>query len=560
VDAQARAEQARLQAERDRTAIQASEAEAKSNLAMMFSIVRFPRRHVLRRRPDRHDPDVTVRQMLDRTVVQLDKREENLLPRVEATVRHTLGVAYLGLGRAVEAEAQLRKTTALREAALPANHPAVAKGLATLGTLLVTQRRFDEGVPLLERAMETYQRERIGGADLVDVLDSLQFAAAFNNDNAKSELYARMVSEARAQLGADPRLVRLTNATTEASVRLGRKDFVGAERLLREAMDLNEHVAHGKSDRQQIVLLHNLGLALFHQGRPAEAQSAYEQALAVSDKLLGPDHPEADGTMANLTVVLRSQKKEDEARAYDLRRLGIQLKGLDDAIAKHPEPDLYWERGAIRCRAGRFADGIADFDKSIQLDPADADKYFFAAPIYLYTGDVKAYRRACAELLQRFRTSDRPETCERVAKAWLIEPHPGGRPHPVRRHDRPRGGGGAVAPLRRLVQDQPGPVRVPPRQLRQVDRLAGRASGERGTCMQSAAGWRVLVRAMALARGGRADEARKYLAEVERRFDSLRAFPGACDLGSDYSNWAIYQIVLPQAREVVNAGKPEGSR
>src|SRR5213075_2142707 len=84
------------------------------------------------------------------------------------------------------------------------------------------------------------------------------------------------------------------------------------------------------------------------------------------------------------------------------------------------------DRAYLLCRAGRFKDATADFDKAIELDPGDHWKYYMAAPVYLYAGDVEGYRRACRELVQRFGTSQTPEVGERVAKASLLEAEPKG--------------------------------------------------------------------------------------------------------------------------------------
>ena len=62
-----------------------------------------------------------------------------------------------------------------------------------------------------------------------------------------------------------------------------------------------------------------------------------------------------------------------------------------------------------------------------------------------------------------------------------------------------------------------------------------------------------LVLAMAQARMGKSEEARQTLAGVEKRFDALGAVPGSFDLSSDFSNWFMYQIVLKEAKSVVEA-------
>ena len=553
IDARARAETAKADAEKDRAAAKASEEDARVNLGMMLSVVGFINDMFSAADPDLHDPDVTVRQMLDRTVTQLDERGTSYPPRVEAAIRHTMGQAYNGLGRLDDAEVQYRKTISLREAALPADHPALTQAVASLGSHLANQRRFDEAVPLLERAMDVYRRSNIGGEHLIGVLDSLQFAADALGDHASAERFHREAVELRQKSGVDPSVVQLFNLAGEASVHLGRKDYAAAERNLRQAIDLNRRVTQGKDDRQLIALYHNLGLALAQQGRHDEAVAAYGQSLEASEKLLGRDHVGADATVGNLAAALRAQGKEDDARAYESRRVSIRIKGLDEAIRQRPsEGGLHYERGVWKCRAGRFKDALPDFDKALELDPADHEKYFFAAPAYLHAGDVDGYRRLSRELTRRFRSSDRPEVGERIAKASLIEPDPeadlavcaqlleravsAGPSHPYADWFRTTQG---------LFEYRRGDY------AKALSVLEGLP--EKGNMHDYGRGLAGLVRAMALARSGKADEARKTLAEVTGRFDALRTTPGTGDLGSDYSNWFTYQIVLRQARAVVEA-------
>jgi hypothetical protein len=74
---------------------------------------------------------------------------------------------------------------------------------------------------------------------------------------------------------------------------------------------------------------------------------------------------------------------------------------------------------------------------------------------------------------------------------------------------------------------------------------------ERGGMAPYGRGIAGLVLAMSHARAGRPEQARRTLADVEARFDALRATPGACDL-TEFSNWCTYQVLLSQARAVVN--------
>jgi hypothetical protein len=60
-----------------------------------------------------------------------------------------------------------------------------------------------------------------------------------------------------------------------------------------------------------------------------------------------------------------------------------------------------------------------------------------------------------------------------------------------------------------------------------------------------------LVLAMAHAKAGRIDVARRTLNEVEAKLEAERAASDEEDLGPEYFDWCYYKLLLPQARLVV---------
>lgn len=66
----------------------------------------------------------------------------------------------------------------------------------------------------------------------------------------------------------------------------------------------------------------------YHQGRYEEAEPLYERALAIDEKALEPDHPEAATNLNNLAEFYRSQGKYAEAEPLYKRALTIDEKAL----------------------------------------------------------------------------------------------------------------------------------------------------------------------------------------------------------------------------------------
>jgi hypothetical protein len=58
--------------------------------------------------------------------------------------------------------------------------------------------------------------------------------------------------------------------------------------------------------------LNNLAVLTQAQGDLARAQPLFERALAIREKVLGPDHPDTARSLDNLAVLLQGTSNNDE--------------------------------------------------------------------------------------------------------------------------------------------------------------------------------------------------------------------------------------------------------
>jgi tetratricopeptide (TPR) repeat protein len=84
-------------------------------------------------------------------------------------------------------------------------------------------------------------------------------------------------------------------------------------------------------------------------------------------------------------------------------------------------------RGDLWARTGRWKEAAADFAKLIELDPTNHENYHFLAPLLVQSGDLDAYRRHCAHVVERFGKTNDPAIAERMAKDCLILPSSGAK-------------------------------------------------------------------------------------------------------------------------------------
>ena len=78
------------------------------------------------------------------------------------------------------------------------------------------------------------------------------------------------------------------------------------------------------------------------QGRYAEAEPLYKRALAISEKALGPEHPDVAIRLNNLAVLYWAQGRYAEAEPLLKRALAIREKalGLDHPDTKATRRNL----------------------------------------------------------------------------------------------------------------------------------------------------------------------------------------------------------------------------
>ena len=82
--------------------------------------------------------------------------------------------------------------------------------------------------------------------------------------------------------------------------------------------------ALGPEHSSTLDTIHNLGILYKDQGKLAEAEVMYEQALAGYEKALGPEHISMLRTINNLGLLYQQQGKQAEAEIMFQRAKNVQ--------------------------------------------------------------------------------------------------------------------------------------------------------------------------------------------------------------------------------------------
>jgi CHAT domain-containing protein/Tfp pilus assembly protein PilF len=103
--------------------------------------------------------------------------------------------------------------------------------------------------------------------------------------------------------------------------------YYEAEPLSRRALAISEKVL-GKNHPSVATNLNNLALLYDNQGKYAQAETLYQRSLAIREKALGKDHLSVANSLSNLAVLYRKQGKYVQAEPLYQRALAIREKAL----------------------------------------------------------------------------------------------------------------------------------------------------------------------------------------------------------------------------------------
>jgi tetratricopeptide (TPR) repeat protein len=101
--------------------------------------------------------------------------------------------------------------------------------------------------------------------------------------------------------------------------------YAEAEPLFRQALDIMERTK-GAEHLDVAVILNNLGELYYIQGRYAESEPLYKRALAIKEKVLGPDDLGVATTLENYAALLARTNREDRAVTLASRAKSIRAK------------------------------------------------------------------------------------------------------------------------------------------------------------------------------------------------------------------------------------------
>ncbi|MBE0565164.1 MAG: serine/threonine protein kinase, partial [Krumholzibacteria bacterium] len=265
--------------------------------------------------------DLTVRQTLDEAAARLE-RELDGEPDVAAALHLTIGNAYVNLGLFDQGDRHLQAARALYAggvAAGPDRLAAVAvrqadlalkRGdLAAVDSLLVPAWVATPG-PLQAGAYLNLSRLRAEQSRLDEAAAAAQEAVTQADGGRDPDPVLQIQS--RAQLG---------------TVFYRQGSYAAAESLMAEARRRSLD-ALGDAHALSAECAQNLGAVRTALGRPADAATAFTEALAIYERVYPPDHPEFAVTLNNLAETESAVGRHAEALGHYEQARGIVARSL----------------------------------------------------------------------------------------------------------------------------------------------------------------------------------------------------------------------------------------
>jgi tetratricopeptide (TPR) repeat protein len=196
--------------------------------------------------------------------------------------------------------------------------------------------------------------------------------------------------------------------------------YAQAEPLYLIALAISEKMM-GPEHSDTASTLHNLADLYEDQGKYEQAEPLYQRALAIREKMEGPEHPNTATTLHELAILYWRQGKYEQAEPLLQRALAISEKTKgpehpDTAATLHQLAVLYADQGKYEQAEPLYQRALAIFEKILGPEHPDTGTTLHAlAVLYVYQGKYEQaeplMQRALA-ISEKMEGPDHPSTAD----------------------------------------------------------------------------------------------------------------------------------------------------
>jgi CHAT domain-containing protein/tetratricopeptide (TPR) repeat protein len=260
---------------------------------------------------------------------------------------HARVLALQQAGNVEEALRLAKRVVELSEKTLPSEHPFIKTSRDNLAALITAQKRSGLQDPsVLRKRVELLLR---GG-----------------NYGEAGQIGEQYVSAAEAWYGEGSAGHALALGWL-AEIRVNQAKFADAESLFLRALAIRERL-FGPNHQDVGHVVNGIALLYKEQGRYREAETFYKRALAIAEQKFGPDHRHVGTALNNLAALYKQLGRYAEAEPIYKRSLVIAEKsaGLEDdsvAISLNNLAGLYADQYRLAEAESLYNRAISIFDK-----------------------------------------------------------------------------------------------------------------------------------------------------------------------------------------------------
>lgn len=321
-------------------------------------------------------------------------RGREAIRELRAQLSRADALAFAGQFEAALALATGARERAEHEVQWP---PLVAAALAQEGIILEKTGAYEQAEAATRRAYFTAARAGAwdvaagGASDLIRIVGHRQAR------HADGRAWAEHAAVALAHAGDPLGLAEAARLDGLATLLIDMDAFPEAQELFERALAIGERVL-GPDHPNVARTLGNLAILSMHMGAPGRARALLERVLAIHEAALGPEHPLVADTLNNLSIFRQVAGEYAEARALAERALAIKERAVGP---DHPDvagylnnlANLLETTGAHAQARALHERGLALTERAFGPDhPHVAQSLFNLATVLIATGEGAAAR------------------------------------------------------------------------------------------------------------------------------------------------------------------------
>lgn len=303
---------------------------------------------------------LTVRDVLENASKKINSSVSD--PRVKVPILATLGRAFLGLGRFVDAERHLRAASEIANREFGEHDPDTLRIQLQLTDVLLNMGKYVAADALAEKTYEGMKATF--GTENVETFRAASLRAHaywWSGDlEAARHLHRNVLESRRSVLG-------VTHPDTlQAFTQWAISEFLGPtggeefEPIFRETLENCRDVfgpAHPNTLRASVTL----AASLCQQRQFPEAEHLFETALPVLRAVAGPNHPDTLSALVHFSILRQRQDRLDEAEelCQEASVRAVETLGIDSPIScwiRDRLGHILYAQGEFSCALGIYRD------------------------------------------------------------------------------------------------------------------------------------------------------------------------------------------------------------